>query len=436
MLNKKLQALLEELQTTKGDAAHVGNEATDEGKPEVLKIQIANKEVYASDEHEEEEEVEEVIVEGKIYSKSQLEKLFEKLDLDTNKYTFNYLVEQLNFELLEDDVTSKGDVAKTDNEATDEGDAETAEPDTDNEDIYPTDEHDEDEEVEEVVVEGELYDEDELLQLFEELELDTGKYTFNYLAEQLGFELVEASEISEEDIILENKVSIIEALDIYNDIISVSLDQLSEALSTMSYEEIVVIEEIINESENFISLNEGLFRGNAVGDLKKARKVNNRTLSQAGKALVSDAKATAKAKYKESKKALKDKRKQAAASGDYDKVAKLGSQKVQDKKQYKLSKKQNVNKIKTDVEAKRAKGHADYSTAKKQNWQQTSGVGRAATGIKKAFNKVKNKVSTPSTKPANVGAAKKVVYGDNKAQNTNSKSTGQKITPKSTVKTK
>jgi hypothetical protein len=430
MLNKKLQSLLEEL-TSKGDIAKTDNEATKENQPELYKVQLGNKEIYTKDSHKEVEEIKEVIVES--YSEEELAELFENLGLDTDKYTFNYLAEQLGFEVLdEEELTSKGDIAKTDNEATDEGDAETAEPDTDNEDVYPTDEHDENEEVEEVVVEGEVYDEDELLQLFEELELDTEKYTFNYLAEQLGFELVEASEINEEDIISENKVSIIEALDIYNDITSVSLDQLSEALSAMSYEEIVVIEGIINESENFISLNEGLFRGNAAGDLKKAHKANNRTLSQAGKALVSDAKATAKAKYKESKKALKGKMKQATAESDYNKVAKLASQKVQNKKQYKLNKKQNVNKIKTDVGAKRAKAQADYSTAKKQNWQQTSGVGRAATGIKKAFNKVKNKVSTPSTKPANVEAAKKVVYGN---QSNNSSSKGSSVTPKKTVKT-
>jgi hypothetical protein len=186
MLNKKLQALLEELQTTKGDAA-AKPEATKEETPDVYKVQLANKEVYSKDEHKEVEEIEEVIVEGKVYSEKQLRRLFENLGLDTHKYSFNYLAEQLGFELLEDEFTDKGEVAHYENEATDEDDAETDEPDTDNDDIYPDDEHDEDEEVEGIVVENEIYSRRELIELFEKLELDTDKYTFKYLSEQLGF---------------------------------------------------------------------------------------------------------------------------------------------------------------------------------------------------------------------------------------------------------
>ena len=58
--------------------------------------------------------------------------------------------------LFEEEVTGKGEVAMTDNEATKESDGEVAKPTTTNNDIFTTDEHKQDEEVKELVIEGEL----------------------------------------------------------------------------------------------------------------------------------------------------------------------------------------------------------------------------------------------------------------------------------------
>jgi hypothetical protein len=65
------------------------------------------------------------------------------------------------------------------------GEAKEHTPELDNKDVYPADEHEQAEEVEEVIVE--TYTREDLLELFEALNLDTDKYTFVYLAEQLGF---------------------------------------------------------------------------------------------------------------------------------------------------------------------------------------------------------------------------------------------------------
>jgi hypothetical protein len=54
---------------------------------------------------------------------------------------------------LKEEVTSKGDVAKTDNEATKESEGSSEEPKEDNADVYPAEDHTEKEEVEEVIVE-------------------------------------------------------------------------------------------------------------------------------------------------------------------------------------------------------------------------------------------------------------------------------------------
>ena len=60
MKNKKLQRLVEEL--LKSEVAEPV--ATEEREPRTLKVKLNNTDVYPKDEHEQKEEVEEVLVEG------------------------------------------------------------------------------------------------------------------------------------------------------------------------------------------------------------------------------------------------------------------------------------------------------------------------------------------------------------------------------------
>jgi hypothetical protein len=106
------------------------------------------------------------------YTREDLEVLFESLNLDTHKYTFEYLAEELGFAAAKPVHGS--------------GEAKEHTPEFSNSDIYPADEHEQAEEVEEVIVES--YTREDLQELFEALELDTDKYTFEYLAEELGFQ--------------------------------------------------------------------------------------------------------------------------------------------------------------------------------------------------------------------------------------------------------
>ena len=85
MLNKKLQSLLEEL---KGEVAVNGNEATKEEAPEVYTVKLANAETFPAKDHEEKEEVKEIIIEGKEYSEEELKVIFE--------YMNNYIILLLN----------------------------------------------------------------------------------------------------------------------------------------------------------------------------------------------------------------------------------------------------------------------------------------------------------------------------------------------------
>jgi hypothetical protein len=424
MLNKKLQSLLEEL-TSKGEVAKKDNEATKKNQPELYKVQLGNKDVYTKDSHKEVEEIKEVIVESEFYSKEDLERLFEKIQLDTEKYTFDYLAEQLGFELLdEEELTSKGDIAHKDNEATDEGNAETSKPDTDNEDIYSSDEHNEDEEVEEVVVEDEIYSEDDLVQIFEALELDTEKFTFDYLAEQLGFELLD--EFSEEEIISENQISMLENLEIYNNIESLSLDEFIEKINEMSYEELVVTENIIEQAENFMSLNEGIFRGNMEGKLKAANKTNKANFKAAKKSLVKDGKVKAKQAYKAGKKELKANIAKASKTGDYNELANLGQQRIADRKKYKLNKKGAVQKIKNDVARKKIASDTAYKAAKQRNRKETSLVSRATAGVRPVMKKAVNAVKGAfKAKPGmSIDTARELIYKN--TGKTGGSSTGSK----------
>jgi hypothetical protein len=249
MLNKKLQSLLEEL-TSKGEVAKKDNEATKENQPELYKVQLGNEDVYTKDSHKEVEEIKEVIVENYLYSEEELMDLFEELDLDTEKYNFEFLAEELGFV----EATSKGEIAHKDNEATNEGKPDSKEPDTDNVDVYPSDEHEEDEEVKEVVVESTFSDE-ELLDLFEEMGLNTERYTIEYLAENLGFIRIPDTSLIES--LLPTPLN--ESIGYNSEIVYLSDDELVELCEELGYDTYRYSLAYLAEQIGYINLDEGFF---------------------------------------------------------------------------------------------------------------------------------------------------------------------------------
>jgi len=189
------------------------------------KLSIADHNIEASNSYHEKKEV---VQES--YSKEELLELFEALNLDTNKYTFNYLAEQLGFQPLNEGVkdfmSSMGKGAKDALEADASGDrlAKSAlsnlekSDETGNSPIYKAAHaalalrsaakkpiaavsgavsgakkyfKDKKENKDKQKPIQESYSKEELLELFEALELDTYKYTFDYLAEELGFAAAE-----------------------------------------------------------------------------------------------------------------------------------------------------------------------------------------------------------------------------------------------------
>jgi hypothetical protein len=240
MINKKLEKLLEEAIAKKqelkeselGSAAVKPVHGSGEAKEHTPKLD--NKDVYPADEHEQSEEVEEVIVET--YTQEDLLELFEALELDTNKYTFEYLAEELGFEPLNEiskelrDSALKARFDKT-NKAGEKFDSTPEEIsyqkllkktnkkvpseklakklDISDKKAQSTPEakdyskgidkyasasemnriRDKKEESEKINKEimAESYTREDLEQLFEALDLDTDTYTFEYLAEELGF---------------------------------------------------------------------------------------------------------------------------------------------------------------------------------------------------------------------------------------------------------
>jgi hypothetical protein len=173
-LEAQKAALTEEV-TDKGDAA-AKPEATKEGEGSSQEPKEDNAGIYPSDEHEEKEEVKEIVVEtgDKLEVSNPVEQQYEVekeiAPSDAPEPTVKTTVKggevkvdkhdhsdeegkKVRAEVIEEEVTSKGEVAKTDNEATKEGDGKSEEPKDDNKDTYPDDEHKEKEEVEEVVVE-------------------------------------------------------------------------------------------------------------------------------------------------------------------------------------------------------------------------------------------------------------------------------------------
>jgi hypothetical protein len=92
-MTKKVQKLLEELGYSAAKPTGVEHR---EGKS--LKVSFGNSKVFSPEVHQQAEEVEAPIIES--YTQEDLEQLFETLELDTKKYTFEYLAEQLGFEVL------------------------------------------------------------------------------------------------------------------------------------------------------------------------------------------------------------------------------------------------------------------------------------------------------------------------------------------------
>jgi hypothetical protein len=113
-------------------------DATEDSHGKSLKVSFGNKDIYPADQHEQAEEIEEVIVES--YTREELIELFEALNLDTDKYTFEYLAEELGFAAAEPVHGSESPKEHT--------------PEFENSDVFPADEHEQAEEIEEVIVES------------------------------------------------------------------------------------------------------------------------------------------------------------------------------------------------------------------------------------------------------------------------------------------
>jgi hypothetical protein len=135
------------------------------------------------------------------YTQEDILELFEALELDTHKYNFEYLAEQLGFTTLNE---KKPKNQHRESRVDEQGnlihdlymDDEVVFSSKDKADIHKllwndNNESSTDDEIMSKLnakkVVKESYTREDLEQLFEALELDTDKYTFGYLAEELGF---------------------------------------------------------------------------------------------------------------------------------------------------------------------------------------------------------------------------------------------------------
>jgi len=158
--------------TTMKNAIKQGEkDAPEKARLAVDKQELADKE-KASKEFAKAYNLKDVIKEDAVFTKNQLQNLFETLQLNTHKYTLEYLAEEMGFEPVKPIHTS--------------GKVKLQTPKFLNSDIYTSDNHMQSEEVNAPIIES--YTREDLEELFEALELDTDKYTFEFLAEQLGFE--------------------------------------------------------------------------------------------------------------------------------------------------------------------------------------------------------------------------------------------------------
>jgi hypothetical protein len=135
-----------------------------------------------------------------IFTEEEMLQLFEELDLDTHTYTTEFLAEELGFQPLEESYESAEDIAaKRTGYAMNQNLPKPKPTQYDYETVMRrvakekaknnnAKTHNKFFRPEKSDVVKESYTQEDLLELFEALNLDTNKYTFDYLAEQLGFE--------------------------------------------------------------------------------------------------------------------------------------------------------------------------------------------------------------------------------------------------------
>ena len=129
--------------TDLGDAA-AEPVATSEEQPSEIQPAIDNEDVFPADEHEQTEEVKEVLVEDADAIEVEIQKLQVKIaELKAKK---SKLSEGIEGE------TDLGDAAHVENEATEESAPAEEAPELTNDDSHPADEHQQAEEVKEVIV--------------------------------------------------------------------------------------------------------------------------------------------------------------------------------------------------------------------------------------------------------------------------------------------
>jgi len=217
----------------------------DESKPEELKPEEKTEDVYPSEDHEQAEEVKEVIVESKKEEK-KAEKLEAAKHVKAWKMTGVYAYKDGSYTYGDGSPASKEDIEKYNkflNESEEVGEAaaepvhddsepEELEPKVDTEDVYPSEDHEQAEEIDEIIIEGKKYLRKDLIQLFENFNLNTHKYTIEYLLEELGEVAVEPVHDDSEPEELEPEV---ETEDVY---------------PSEDHEQAEEIEEVIVESED------------------------------------------------------------------------------------------------------------------------------------------------------------------------------------------
>jgi hypothetical protein len=159
--DEEVEEVVVEEVTSKGDAA-AKPEATEDSEGDSEEPKEDNADIYPSDEHTEKEEVEEVVVEDAqiINKKGEIEDVEDEpkpevKDGEVGVEDHDHADEEgkkVRKEIIEEEVTSKGDIAAKPI-ATKDDDGSADQPSDDNADVYPADEHKEKEEVEEVIVE-------------------------------------------------------------------------------------------------------------------------------------------------------------------------------------------------------------------------------------------------------------------------------------------
>jgi len=335
MKNKRLEKLLEEL---KGEVA-AEPVATEEKQPEELKPEIKNDDILPANEHKEVEEIEEVVIESeKLYSRDELVSLFESLDLDTHKYTVDYLAEELGFE----EIFSGSDQTEIDAPA------------LENDDIFSDEEHEESEEVEEVVVES---------------------------------------------------VSVSEAIELIERVDALSNFDFVNLLNEMTYEEIIQLEEANEIVGKLAVLNEGIFRGTSYGLIKKAGnqeiKTINSGLSAKKAEVAKKIREQRKAEYKLRKNKLNSLKKNTGSTPEEmaaNKKALIDANRAKKgtKKEYKLKARAEYKPLEAKRDSLKKASTDTTKKAIKVDRQETSVAGKVKGLVTKVREKVREKVAKPA----------------------------------------